>query len=75
MLKKDIPIQMNLFGISTIPIKLKKKRSILSEEEREKRKEKKEVHTAWKLLKSRKFDEHLTERHKFLLEKHYHIKL
>lgn len=75
MLKKDIPVQMNLFGISTIPIEPKKTRNILSPEEKIQRQEEKEAHTAWKLYKSRKFDKFLTERHKYLLLKYKHIKL
>jgi len=75
MLKKDIlHEQFNLFGTSTIIPEPKKKKSIISEEERNIRKERTEAHTAWKLLKSRKFTD-FSERHKFLLQKYYGVKL
>jgi len=76
MLKKDIlHEQFNLFGTSIIIPEPKKKKNILTNKEKEIRKEKSEAHIAWKLLKSRKFSENLTERHKFLLQKYYGIKL
>jgi len=75
MTKKNAHEQFNLFGTSTIIVDPKKIRSAISDEERIKRKEKVEAHIAWKLLKSRKFSENLTERHKFLLQKYYGIKL
>ena len=76
MPRKDISHeQFNLFGVSTVIPEPKKKRNILSSEEREKRKEKVEAHTAWKLLKSGRFHELLTERDKYLLQKHYGINL
>lgn len=67
--------QFNLLGVSTVIPEPKKKRNILSAEEKIDRKEKKEARRAWKLLKSLKFDNFLTERHKFLLKKYYGIKL
>ena len=75
-IKKDTFIQTNLFG-SSIPISVStpKKRNILTEKERDIRKEKNEAHIAWKLLKSRKFSANMSERQKFLLEKYYGIKL
>ena len=76
MVKKSISHeQFNLFGVSTVIHEPKKKRNILSPEERKKRKEKDEAHTAWKLLKSGKFYGLLTERQKYLLKKHYGIDL
>ncbi len=77
MHKKDIFIQKNLFGSSVIPVSVStpKKRNILTEKERDIRKEKNEAHIAWKLLKSRKFGANLSSRQKFLLEKYYNIKL
>jgi hypothetical protein len=75
MLKESLFIQTDLFGTSLIPIKPTKKiKSVLSEEEKIKRKEKSEAHTAWKLLKSRKFKD-FSERHKYLLKKYYRIEL
>lgn len=74
MSKKDIlHEQFNLFGVSTI-VPEPKKKNILTDKERELRKEKSEAHTAWKLLKSRKFTD-FSERHKFLLRKYYGIQL
>jgi hypothetical protein len=67
MLKKDIPVQYNLFGISTVPVEPKKKRNILSSEEKAKRKKEKEAHRIWKLYKSRQFDKLLTEEDKQIL--------
>lgn len=75
MLKKDIlHEQFNLFGVSTIIPEPKKEKNILSEKEKEIRKEKSEAHTAWKLLKSRKFTD-FSNRHKFLLKKYYGVEL
>jgi hypothetical protein len=76
MLKKDVPHeQFDLFGISTVLKEPKKVKPKLSPEERAIRKEIEEAHTAWKLLKSNRFNELLTERHKYLLRKHYKINL
>ena len=76
MTKKTISHeQYNLFGASTVIAESKKKKSVISEEEREKRKEKREAFVAWKLLKSTQFSELLTDRQKFLLQKHYNITL
>lgn len=68
-------IQTNIFGDYIIPYSPPKKtRAVITEEEQEKRKEKSEAHTAWKLLKSRKFKD-FSDRHKFLLQKYYKIEL
>ena len=75
MTKEPSFIQTNLFGTPIISIVPKKIKSILSEEERAKRKEKSEAHIAWKLLKSRKFTENLSDKQKSLLQKYYRIKL
>jgi len=67
-------IQTNLFGSSIIPTIVPKKiRPVLSEDEKHRRREKEEAHIAWKLLKSNRFRELLTERQKFLLQKYYGI--
>lgn len=68
-MKQDSFIQTNLFDSPEIP---KRQRHILSYEEKKLRKEKSEAHTAWKLLKSRKFTD-FSERHKFLLQKYYNM--
>ena len=74
MAKKTISHeQYNLFGTSTVIAEPKKKKNVISNEEREKRKEKREAFTAWKLLKSTQFGELLTDRQKNLLQKYYHI--
>jgi len=75
MKKKQSHEQFDLFGTSTAVIEPKKKRNIISEEEREHRKEKSEAHRAWKLLKSIKGKHLLTEKDKFLLQKYYGVKL
>lgn len=75
MQKKESHEQFNLFGISTIIPEPKKKRNIISEEERAKRKEKDEAHRAWKLLKSIQGEHLLTEKDKYLLLKYYKIRL
>lgn len=75
MSKKESHEQFDLFGISTIIPEPKKKRNILSDEERAKRKEKSEAHRAWKLLKSNKCEHLLTENDKYLLFKYYKIRL
>jgi len=75
MLKKDIPIQMNLFGISTIPTEPKKTKNMLTSEQKVIQKEKFEAHRAWKLYKSRKYDALLTESDKRLLLKYYGVRL
>ncbi len=75
-MKKDTFIQTNLFGSSvSILIPIPKKRNILTEKEKNLRKEKNEAHIAWKLLKSRKFGANITDRQKFLLQKYYGIRL
>jgi hypothetical protein len=75
MLKKETINLMNLFGVSTILEEPKKIINKLSPEEKAKRKEKSDAHRAWKLYKSIKFDENLTEEHKILLLKYYGVKL
>lgn len=68
-------VQVDLFGEHYVPYSPpKKQKSIISDEERAKRKEKAEAHTAWKLLKSRKFKD-FNERHKFLLQKYYGVEI
>lgn len=66
-------IQQNLFGISTEHSALKKKKSVLSPEEKLRNKEKREAFIAWKILKSGKFREILTEKQKILLKKYKNI--
>ena len=68
-------VQTNIFGDYIIPYSPPKKiRPTLSVEEKEGRKEKSEAHTAWKLLKSRKFKD-FSDRHKYLLKKYYGIEI
>ncbi len=67
--------QFNLFGFTTVVEEPKRKKSIISHEERAKRKEKEEAHTAWKLLKSIHGSNLLTDRQKYLLQKYYSVVL
>jgi hypothetical protein len=75
MIKKESHEQFNLFGTSTEPIVPKIQKKSLSVEERAKRMEKEDAHRAWKLLKSRQCDHLLTSKDKYLLQKHYGVKL
>mgnify|MGYP003394023763 CR=1 FL=1 len=75
MKKKSSFIQTNLSGSSnSITSLIPKKRHILTEKEKDIRREKDEAHIAWKLLKSRKFGANISDRQKFLLEKYYGIR-
>lgn len=73
--KKDTHEQFNLFGVSTVVQEPKKKRNVLSDEEKLKRKEKEASHRAWKLLKSGRYNDLLTPEDKRLLLKYYGIKI